>query len=104
MINPNVYYSPREVVKLGQAGYFTIKSRMTLQKMIHDGKIEVSKYDAGSRTYYKIRGSELMRFMELGDPNNLPTYGGTMGVHRKRRDRRRLKPLVSGVRDKETAT
>ncbi len=67
MINPSIYYTPREVIKLAQAGYFPVRSRTTLQRLITSGKIKTTNYGSGSRPFYKIRGDELLRFSELGD-------------------------------------
>jgi len=68
MINPTVYYTPKEVIDLGQAGHFPVRSRTTLTRLIRSGRISVVNYATQSvRPYYKIKGEELLRFMQYGD-------------------------------------
>lgn len=67
MINSNLYYTPREVIVLAQAGYFPVRSRATLTKLIKSGKLKVVNYGTNTRPFYKIKGEELIRFNELGD-------------------------------------
>lgn len=67
MINANLYYTPREVTMLAQSGYFTIRSRATLSKLIKSGKLKAVNYGTTNRPFYRIKGEELLRFNELGD-------------------------------------
>lgn len=72
MINPMIYYTPKEVVDLGQAGHFPVRSRTTLTRLIRGGKLSVVNYATqGNRPYYKIKGEELIRFMQMGDVGSL---------------------------------
>ena len=71
MISPQLYYTPREVLQLSLSGYFPVRSRTTLQKLIKSGKLKTVSYGTGKRPYYKIKGEELLRFLELGDYGSL---------------------------------
>lgn len=72
MINPSIYYTPKEVIQLGAAGVFPVKSRTTLTRLIHSGKLNVVNYATQvNRPYYKIKGEELIRFMQMGDVGSL---------------------------------
>lgn len=74
MINSDRYYTPRDIVLLAQKGFFPIKSRATLGKHIDSGRMKAVNYGTQDRPFWKIKGSELVRFMEFGDVGSLPSY------------------------------
>lgn len=86
MINPMAYYTPKQVVDLGQAGFFPVRSRTTVGKLIKTGRLNVVNYATqGNRPYYKIKGEELIRFMQLGDVGSVQ-FNETTRVQKQDKD------------------
>ena len=65
VINPYKYYSLTEVCKLGEEGFFPVKSRQSLLAYIHSGDLKAFENSAqGKKPSYMIQGSELLAFLE----------------------------------------
>lgn len=78
MINPELYYTPKQITTLASKGFFPIKARATLMKLIKSNVLKSVRYDTGGiRPYFKVKGSELIRFVEFGD---IGSYGETVGI------------------------
>lgn len=72
MILPGMYYSLREIEKFGRAGFFPIKSRHTLSRYIKAGILKSLPIKSPSgKVAYKVKGDELIRFMEYGNLGSL---------------------------------
>ena len=65
-LNPEVYYKPSEIAKkkwitsngTGKASYYYIL------KLIRNGKINARNFGLGETNYYRIRGSEILKFLK----------------------------------------
>lgn len=76
MINDHKFYTLTEVEELGRQGYFPVKDRHTLIKLIKSNKIKAVNMGAGKKPIWQVKGEDLKMaiksagsFEEKGKPD-----------------------------------
>lgn len=64
MINPRKYYTITDLLKLAKEGFFPIKSRTTIMRLIQSGKLPVANTSSGGKRTYFIKGEDLLAFLD----------------------------------------
>lgn len=65
MIHPLKYYSPQDLEDLAKEGFFPIKEKISIIKLIESGKlIAVDISISDGRKYWKIKGSDILAFLD----------------------------------------
>lgn len=64
MIDPLKYYPISDVLQMAKEGYFPVKSRMTLLRLIRSGKIRVLNTGTEDKPVYHFKGETLLQFLD----------------------------------------
>lgn len=66
MIHPGKYYTPQELEDLGKDGFFPVKEKITIIKLINSGQIPAINISVNPKlTYWKIKGEDILAFLDL---------------------------------------
>lgn len=64
-INPQKYYSVKELVALGGEGFLPFSSGSTIQSYIKDGRLKTFRESGkGIKPRYMVKGEDLLMFIE----------------------------------------
>jgi hypothetical protein len=63
MIEPNKWYTISEVLKIGAERYFPIKTRLTLLRLIRNGRLPVLNAGTKQKPVYYFKGEWLLAFL-----------------------------------------
>ena len=72
-IEPHDIYTSSQVIELGKKGLFPIKSRTTLHRLIHTGKLIPINKGAADRPIWAFPGTYLQEF-NRSDEKKLPIH------------------------------
>ena len=64
MIIPEKFYRVSEIIELAREGFFPIKDRHTISKLIKSGKLKAMDTGAEEKKIWHISGSELLAYLK----------------------------------------
>ena len=64
MIDPLKYYTITELLELSKEGYFPVKSRTSVIRIIKAGKLRAINVGAEDRPNYTIKGEDILVFLD----------------------------------------
>lgn len=84
-IDPQKFYNLSELVALGQEGYFPVKSRPTLYRLIRENKLKATNVTVRSKNQFFILGNDILKFVNA--PAKVYPYKQRNNVSVVREDR-----------------
>lgn len=65
MIHPDKYYSPQELEDLGKEGFFPVKEKITILKLIESRQLIAVNISTNPKLkYWKVKGSDILKFLD----------------------------------------
>lgn len=66
MIHPLKYYTPQDLEDLGKEGFFPIREKITIIKLIETGQIPALNKGANPKfKQWSIKGEDILKFLDL---------------------------------------